>query len=793
MCNEGGTFNRGTIYEWNYTSNVVTKKFDFNNVNGAFPMGGLTLYNNKFYGTTYEGGIHQTTGPNQHYWVIFEYNPTNNIFIKKKEFDLIHGYGPKGSLMLKGNVFWGTNTAGIFSWNPATNNFVYHYNLMVGSTPCEINRISVGSQCFETLFASGNYLLGSSSEFGGSLFGAIFKYYPDSNQMVSSVHMQATDGSYPKGSLTKVGNKLYGLTFQGGNSHSGNIFEWDLITQQFTERLPFDGYNTGTLPKGSLTYYNGKLYGINGFGKSYVFSWQGALAGSWLTRNPGDLFSWDPATNMYQSLATAEYAMSSLTLLNNKLFYTTELSFGSYALGGAISAYNLLTNLSSEVAALPENSGTYNIYQGYPGANGVTYYNGKFYGMTTSKFHSGADPRGTIYEWDTTTNLMAHKIDFVDSIGTYPLGNLLLVGNEFYGLTSGIGSENNGAPFSSSLFKWNPTTNILQKKAFGSSFGTPTQSGGKIYYISEGSFLRIYKYDPVLDTVINVISEPIFLFNGANNSWNYDNCTRPPSYQQLLEVIPNQDPLLSNIPTTQTICSNQVNTATFNINDADLDTMSFQISSSNASLIPVANISITNVNSVYTISYSGIANQTGTTTLSFIADDGYGGSVNFSFIVNVTAPTNLNVTQNGETLNAQQNGETYQWINCNGNMAISGEINQSFTAIANGNYAVVITNANGCSDTSACVGITIVGISESDFKNAISISPNPANDLINLKANSSMLGSTYRIIETTGRVILTGKIASENSEIDISNLSKGTYFLEILINGKRQTLKIIKQ
>jgi len=161
--------------------------------------------------------------------------------------------------------------------------------------------------------------------------------------------------------------------------------------------------------------------------------------------------------------------------------------------------------------------------------------------------------------------------------------------------------------------------------------------------------------------------------------------------------------------------------------------------------------------------------------------------------INMLASPNLNVTQNGETLSADEDGATYQWINCNDNTAISGEINQSYTAIANGNYAVIITSANGCSDTSACFAITAVGISESDLQNAISISPNPANDIINLKVNSSMLGSTYRMIETTGRVILTGKIASENSEIDISNLSKGIYFLEILINGKRQTLKIVKQ
>ncbi|MCD6069027.1 MAG: hypothetical protein K0S33_3853 [Bacteroidetes bacterium] len=56
-------------------------------------------------------------------------------------------------------------------------------------------------------------------------------------------------------------------------------------------------------------------------------------------------------------------------------------------------------------------------------------------------------------------------------------------------------------------------------------------------------------------------------------------------------------------------------TATFTISDADNDTMSFQIASSNTSLIPITTISITNIDSVYTLNYSVVNNQTETTTM----------------------------------------------------------------------------------------------------------------------------------------------------------------------------------
>lgn len=800
MCNIGGAFNQGVIYEWNYSTNTVTKKFDFDNIpSGAYPMGQLTLYNNKFYGTTYEGGIYQTTAQGQHFGIIFEYDPANNIFTKKVDLgDQYYSFGPLGSLTLKGNTFWGTTSeglfsGGIFSWVPATNSFTDHY-YQQGSGACEIDKISTGTASFESLCVSGDFLLGSSSAGAGNNEGCIYKYYPDSNEVTGVVTMLATDGSYPKGSLTKVGNKLYGLTFQGGNAHVGNIFEWNLNTQQFTERFQFDGYTTGTGPKGSLTYANGKLYGINTYGRSYkgTLGTGNTLASSWFTRDIGDLFSWDPSTNAYQSLALANYGRSTPTLFNNKLFFTTEVSSGSYPGGGGISAYDLSANSLTEVAALPMNFGTFNNYQSAVSTNGVTYYNGKFYGMTPAKYNSGAVPfRGTIYEWDTTTTVMSHKTDFVDSVGIYPLGNLLLVGNEFYGLASSLGNPLNTYP---SLFKWNPATNILQKKASFNlmSFGTPCYSGGKLYFLSESSYADIYAYDPILDTSYTVHTEAIPLF-GVGGGWNYTNCSRPPSYQQLLEVIPNQDPVLSNIPSTQTVCGNQIDVVTFTINDADLDTMNFQITSSNPGLIPLANISVSNLNTIYTITFSSIANQSGVTTLSFTANDGYGGTVSFSFAVHVNAIPNVAVTQNFPTLTSQQNApSSYQWMDCATNMPITGETNQSFTVTTNGSYAVII-NTGFCSDTSQCILVATVGLNKFVMRGYVTVFPNPANDFITVsKSNSDRI--EIEILNILGKLIYKSSFTQQQTTIDLSNEAKGVYFVKTTDDNQNITnSKVIVQ
>ena len=765
MTNTGGTNNVGVIYEWNYNTNSYTKKIDFNNTNGAFPMGCLTLYNNKFYGTTHQGGIYQNAsqGP---FGVIFEYNPANNAFIKKKDLGLNGGMrGPKGSLTLKGNVFWATGANGIYSWNPVTNVFVGRYSFVSGSSTCELERQAIGTEPFESLFLSGNYLLGSASEGAGSFYGTLYKYYPDSNQIVGLVNMEATDGSYPKGSLTKVGNKLYGLTYQGGNSHAGNIFEWDLTTQQFKERFQLDGLTTGVWPKGSLTYYNGKLYGINTYGK--------LIAGntSFNQRDLGDYFSWDPVSNQYQSLLSANYARCTPLLFNHKLYTTSEIS--SIANFGSINAIDPASNSLSEVALIDPNVGTFNNYQDAVTANGLTYYNGKFYGMTPAKYNSGASPyRGAIYEWDTATTAVTLKYDFTDSIGTYPIGNLLLVGNEFYGFTSNYGSLTGLYPC---LFKWNPATNVIQKKASlnANLFGTPVYSGGKIYFLSEGSFLNLYEYNPVLDTTIIVYSEPIPLFQVGGN-WNYSNCRAPLSYQQLLEVIPNKDPILSNIPITQTVCSNQNNTTTFTISDADNDTMSFQIVSSDTSLISPANISISNVDSVYTINYTSVNNQSGIDTISIITNDGYGGKVNFSFVVDVNSTPITTVTPNnstticfGESITLTANagtGYSYQWQVDSTNITGATAIN--YVTSTAGNYSVVVTNSSTCSSISLATTLNVDAL------------PNTGVTQNQTTLTSNQNGANYQWIDCNNNTAIAG--ANNQS---FTAISTGSYAVAITTNN----------
>jgi hypothetical protein len=93
-----------------------------------------------------------------------------------------------------------------------------------------------------------------------------------------------------------------------------------------------------------------------------------------------------------------------------------------------------------------------------------------------------------------------------------------------------------------------------------------------------------------------------------------------------------------------------------------------------------------------------------------------------------------------------------------------------------------IISSGSCSDTSS-VAILIVkdniGINEVSQSNLYSVYPNPAQDLINIKADAKLLESVYTIYDAIGKVVLIGKIKSENAVIEIGNLSGGIYLFSV--------------
>ena len=76
--------------------------------------------------------------------------------------------------------------------------------------------------------------------------------------------------------------------------------------------------------------------------------------------------------------------------------------------------------------------------------------------------------------------------------------------------------------------------------------------------------------------------------------------------------------------------------------------------------------------------------------------------------------------------------------------------------------------------------------------NVISISPNPTSSKITVKASLALVGKEFTIYDQQGKVVKSGIITAEQTEIDLANLSEGVYLFKAGAE-MQETFKIIKQ
>jgi uncharacterized repeat protein (TIGR03803 family) len=275
MTATGGVNNLGILYEWDPGENKFTRKIDFNGAElGASPWGcGLTVKDNySLYGVTGGGGTNNLG-------VLFEWNYHTNTLTKKMDFNgREKGSFPRTTLLKAGNgKLYGLTRQGgehgwgvLFEWDPATDTYAkkFDFNDPLGSQPCQ-----------SLIQASNGKLYGMTSTGGIYGYGTIFEYDIAENTYTKKIDFNMHEtGSTPEGSLFQADNgMIYGMTFSGGSYGEGVLFEWDPETNAFSKIMDFDGPLNGAQPDGSLMQAaNGKLYGVAEGGQNsggVLFQW----------------------------------------------------------------------------------------------------------------------------------------------------------------------------------------------------------------------------------------------------------------------------------------------------------------------------------------------------------------------------------------------------------------------------------------------------------------------------------------------------------------------------------------
>jgi hypothetical protein len=162
--------------------------------------------------------------------------------------------------------------------------------------------------------------------------------------------------------------------------------------------------------------------------------------------------------------------------------------------------------------------------------------------------------------------------------------------------------------------------------------------------------------------------------------------------------------------------------------------------------------------------------------------------------VNLTIiSVDTSVTQVQYVLTANVSTATFQWINCdNEGTPIEGETGQTYTPLATGHYAVVISQ-NGCVDTSGCFSVIITNLATKTFKQNITLYPNPNDGSFSIDLGKVYPNVEISICEMDGRV-LRKDIVFSSGIIDLQlSVVPGMYLVTISSENERAVFKVMKK
>jgi hypothetical protein len=95
-------------------------------------------------------------------------------------------------------------------------------------------------------------------------------------------------------------------------------------------------------------------------------------------------------------------------------------------------------------------------------------------------------------------------------------------------------------------------------------------------------------------------------------------------------------------------------------------------------------------------------------------------------------------------------------------------------------------------DSDKSVPITLIIGSISEFNQIkLSIFPNPTNGILTITANKDLEGSNIEISDESGRVVLSKVTCGASESFDLSSLSKGVYFVKVILGNDSMIKKVI--
>jgi Secretion system C-terminal sorting domain/SprB repeat len=145
---------------------------------------------------------------------------------------------------------------------------------------------------------------------------------------------------------------------------------------------------------------------------------------------------------------------------------------------------------------------------------------------------------------------------------------------------------------------------------------------------------------------------------------------------------------------------------------------------------------------------------------------------------------NAIISNNNVTINASGGTPPYQFsINL-----FSYSNSNNFTFLQPGNYVATVKDSNDCTQN---VSFTITNLDSEKFEfTNLKIFPNPTSGIFNF-SNLELIDE-INVFNFLGEIVFSKNVNAFTSQIDLSKVSKGIFFVKFLADNHQKTIKIIK-
>lgn len=146
----------------------------------------------------------------------------------------------------------------------------------------------------------------------------------------------------------------------------------------------------------------------------------------------------------------------------------------------------------------------------------------------------------------------------------------------------------------------------------------------------------------------------------------------------------------------------------------------------------------------------------------------------------------------GYTLFLTESFESYQWYR--NDSLIEGATDSFYIAPFIGNYYVEITDEYGCSGVSIVFETGPLNGIEDMVSGRFTVHPNPSTSIITLNTPEGSI-TAIALFDITGREVNAVQLSSTNETIslDVSRLTAGIYFGQVVLGETRKSFKWVKR